>query len=168
MLKKEIGLPDGFCVRVEHGRIAFCAPGRLPESSGRPAATGTLIDIEGRTVFEDRFIEATVMDAAECNIKAFISNKDKCVEWFDLDEISGVLKVRRRREGDKFHPLGQAKEKRVGKFLTDCRIDYNKRKDILIIEDDEKIIWLAGERASELTRVSKNTKNILQLKVFRR
>jgi tRNA(Ile)-lysidine synthase len=166
--RKQIGLPEGFCVRVEHGRMAFCVPEILPESSDRPAEEEALIDIEGRTVFEDRVIEAKVFDAAECDIETFIRKKDKCVEWFDLDKISGALRVRYRREGDRFCPLGQSKEKRVGKFLTDCRIDYGLRQDYLIVEDDEKIIWLAGERACELTKVDEKTRNILQLKNIRR
>jgi tRNA(Ile)-lysidine synthase len=61
--------------------------------------------------------------------------------------------------------LGGEAEKRVGKFLTDAKVPRQLRQRLLIIADSVKIIWLGPLRPSELTKVSPQTKKILQLQI---
>jgi tRNA(Ile)-lysidine synthase len=87
------------------------------------------------------------------------------VEWLDFDRMKLPLKVRFRKTGDRFWPLGLAAEKKIGKFLTGEKIPQKTRRKLLVVEDAEKIIWLCPVRLSESSKITGNTKNILQLKV---
>ncbi len=71
----------------------------------------------------------------------------------DLEKVVGTLKVRRRQEGDSIVPLGMSGSRSLKKLLIDEKIDRRLRDDIPIVSDDEKIVWVAGVRMSELVKV---------------
>ena len=123
------------------------------------------LQIPGRTESVHHVVEATIFDAKNCVLESFKTKKDESVEWFDLDKIIGTVKIRPRRQGDKFWPLGAVAEKKIGKFLTAAHIERELREELLIFADDEKIIWIAPVRPSELSKVRNTTREILQLEL---
>ena len=58
-----------------------------------------------------------------------------------------------------------AGEKKVGKFLTAARVPLVMRKQVLIVADREKIVWLCPLRMTELAKVTRETQKILQLRM---
>lgn len=162
---KRIELPGGFLAEAEYEKIIFHRapkPKKVPD----PFLSGpTALEIPGRTQFEACTIEATILDAKDCELAGFKAAKDRNVEWFDYDKLAGPVLVRRRQAGDTFWPLGGVGAKKIGKFLTAQKVPRQLRQRLLIIADSEKIIWLTALRASELTRVTSQTKQILQLQI---
>ena len=130
-----------------------------------PIIESQTLNIPGTTICAGCTIEATVINAADCDIEEFKAQKDKSIEWLDYDKIAPPLIVRKRRPGDRFHPFGMACEKKIGKFLTAARIDPELRRQLLVIADTEKIVWLAPIRPSEKTRLTEQTKRILQIQI---
>jgi hypothetical protein len=63
--------------------------------------------------------------------------------------------------------MGLANDKKVGKFLTAQRISSENRQKTVIIEDSEKIIWLGPVRQCEQTKVTAETRQILQIRIER-
>jgi len=161
---KRLELPGGFIAEAEYEKIIFHRPPKPKKSPPPPEISPTALEIPGRSQFEGCTIEANILDAGECEIAVFKAAKDKNIEWFDYDKITGEVVVRRRKSGDKFWPLGGAGEKKIGKFLTAQKIPRSLRQRLLIIADSEKIIWLAALRTSEITKVTGKTKRILQLR----
>ena len=162
--RKKVTLPFGFTARAEHEKITFARSDNLLDIR-ESDIDETRVNIEGETIFGEHILEANILDAGRCDIEEFKNSKDKYVEWFDLDKIAMPLKIRQRREGDRFCPLGQKADKKVGKFLTAAGIDHDFRKRLPIIEDREQIIWLGPIRASEFTKITAGTKRILQLRL---
>ena len=162
--RKEVTLPTGFIARTEHEKITFTKSDESIDSC-KSNINEMRVIIEGETIFGESVLEAKVFDAGCCDIEEFKNSKDEYIEWFDLDKIMMPLKIRGRKEGDKFRPLGQKADKKVGKFLTAAGIDYDLRRQLLIIEDRERIIWLGAIRASEFTKVTAETEKILQLRL---
>jgi len=107
-------------------------------------------------------IATRVLDAAGQDMEAFIKHKPPAVEWFDLDKINGPLRIRARKNGDRFVPFGLKTEKKIGKFLTDSKL---AQKTSFIIEDQDKIIYLAPLRPSDLARITSQTKRVLEITV---
>lgn len=145
---KRFTLPHGFIVRIDKNLIF--------EKSCR---VGSLLS----TRLACWKIETQILDAALCDIQKFKSQKTRYVEWFDADKIAGTPTLRPRKVGDSFWPIGLAAPKKIGKFLTDAHIDRQMRRSVCVVEDSEKIIWLAPLRASEETKVTAATKKILQI-----
>jgi tRNA(Ile)-lysidine synthase len=127
--------------------------------------------VPGQTRFGGYLIEATVLDAGDpCeNSKFEIPNlrfpTSSGAERFDLEKVKLPLQVRSRQAGDRFVPLGLGEEKKLGKFLTVQHIPPDVRKRVLVVSDNEKIIWVWPIRISDQAKVTRETRNVLQLQI---
>jgi tRNA(Ile)-lysidine synthase len=157
-----IELPNGFTVGYEYGRLIFAKA--YQDTKGR-AKKRCQLQIPGRTRFGDHLIEAAIINADIAGFEKFKSGKNSFIEWLDLDKLKLPLEIRIRKEGDRFQPLGLAREKKLGKFLTDQRVPQRIRKKVLVVTDSEKIVWLWPIRLSEQARVSPKARKILQLQI---
>ncbi|MBW8040044.1 MAG: tRNA lysidine(34) synthetase TilS [Planctomycetes bacterium] len=162
--RRKIELPAGFVVRREYGNLLFTREkktttprGQISESAG--------VQVPGQTRFGQYVIEATALEADDCRIEKFKTEKTNFVEWFDLEKLKLPLEVRSRKAGDRFWPLGLDAEKKVGKFLTAAKVPHNLRRKLLIIQDSEKIILLWPIRMSQQAKITGRTKKILQLQI---
>jgi tRNA(Ile)-lysidine synthase len=173
---KKIELPGGFVVRREYGNLIFSncrVPLAPPILSGRMGSSylrrefahAVSVEIPGQTKFENSLIHATVVEKNKAGFERFKAAKTDSIEWFDMDKIEQPLLVRRRRPGDRFVPLGQTEEKKLGKFLTAQRVPYEVRRKVLVVADQEKIIWVWPARISEQSKITGETRKILQLQI---
>lgn len=95
---------------------------------------------------------------------AFIDNPN--VEFFDYDLIPFSLKVRSRREGDKFYPLGSPGEKLLSDFLIDRKIPLIDKKKIPILSSRTEIIWVCGLAISDKFKVTDKTERFLRAELI--
>jgi len=161
---RKIELAGGFIVRREYEGLVFeHRKDACGEDEG--IAEGVEIEIGGQMRFGGYLIEAEIFDGDSSGLEKFKAEKTSFVEWFDAEKLKLPLKVSRRREGDRFVPLGMTDEKKVGRFLTDERVLQRIRKKILIVSDKEKIVWVWPIRISEEVKVTKQTRRILRLEI---
>ena len=90
-------------------------------------------------------------------------NKSPYVEYVDGDSIKGNMKVRAWKNGDKIQLLGMKGTKKISDVLTDLKISSIEKKNKLVLEYDNEIIWLIGHRISEKFKVKSSTNKILRL-----
>ncbi len=162
---RQIELPGGFAVRREYGRLIFTSPTEAVGQAPPYALSYVELEIPGRIEFVGHLIEVTILDFDSAGLEQFAADKNGFIERFDLDKLKPPLVIRRRKAGDRFIPLGMTGEKKLGKFLTDRRIGRSEREGVLVVEDNEKIIWLWPVRMSEQAKVTPETKKILQLRI---
>ena len=62
--------------------------------------------------------------------------------------------VRNRRRGDRFQPLGLARDKKLKDFLIDRKIDAGIRDSIPLLLWNGEIVWVAGVEVSERFKVT--------------
>ena len=162
---RQMELPGGFVVWREYGNLIFsnCRVGLAPPISSKDQVI--TVAIPGQTTFEKFLIQAIVLEKNEVDFEKFKAAKTDSIEWFDLDKTKLPLFVRFRRAGDRFVPLGQSEEKKLGKFLTAQRIRQEIRRDVLIVADRKKIIWIWPVRISEQAKITGQTQKILQLHI---
>ncbi len=160
---KKITLPNGFTVQREYTHLIFTCP-KESFTVDEQISNTVELNIPGQTKFGGHVINVTILEKNK-GFEKFKAEKTSFVEWFDIDKVKLPLVVRSRQVGDRFWPLGLAQEKKVGKFLTAEKVPQEMRKKVLIIADNEKIIWLWPVRISEQAKVTNETKKILQLKV---
>lgn len=77
----------------------------------------------------------------------------------DADKIKGKLKVRNRKTGDRFTPIGMSGSKKIKDLFIDLKIPAKDRDDVLLLCDDDEIIWIVGYRMSEHYKIDANTVN---------
>jgi len=160
---KKMPLPDGFTVRREYDKLILERPAGAESRRVPDEIFG--LKIPGTQQLGSLFIESKFLAASQETVENIKTNKDNLTEHFDFDKLLPPVKVRRRRAGDKFQPLGMLSQKKIGKFLTDLKVPQNMREEMLIVTDSEKIIWLWPIRITELAKITDSTKKILQLKI---
>ncbi len=92
--------------------------------------------------------------------------KDKNTVWFDADKIKLPLVLRPWQKGDRFKPFGMKGTKLVSDLLIDDKLSLFEKEKVLVLVSGEKIIWVAGIRASDNYKITPQTKNVLEIKLF--
>ncbi len=89
------------------------------------------------------------------------------VAQIDAGKAVLPLHVRHVRAADRFVPFGMKGSKLVSDFMTDCKMNvFEKKRQLVVTDDNGSIIWVAGKRISNNCAISGNTKKaiILELK----
>ena len=155
----KIDLPLGFEVVREYGWLIFRKPTKTP------FAQAVILPDSGEVIFAGSIFQIREFDFDAEAFELFKANKSKNVEWFDCAKLAGKITLRSRKEADRFTPIGQSVGKRIGKFLTSAKISRLEREKVVVIADEEKVIWLSPIRACDETKITPATKRILEIKI---
>ena len=88
------------------------------------------------------------------------------IEYIDADKVDQKLTLRNWTAGDRFKPLGMRSSKNISEFLTDSKISSYKKKEQLVLLSANKVVWVIGSRLDDRFKVTKTTKNYLELKYY--
>lgn len=94
-----------------------------------------------------------------------ISNNPN-IEYLDFDLVPSVLYIRNWKSGDTFQPLGMENQVKVSDFLTNQKISFLERPNVLVLCSKNDIIWLIGKRINDKFKITENTKKILKLEII--
>jgi len=80
----------------------------------------------------------------------------------------GRLTVRHRRPGDRFSPVGLGGRKKLQDFFVDRKIARQDRDLVpLIVDENDRIVWVAGYALDEAFRVTDPAQAVLILRIKR-
>ncbi len=81
----------------------------------------------------------------------------------DYDKIKFPIKIRKRKEGDRYFPLGMGgKSKKIKDIFNDMKIPKRERDLMPVFTDSEgEILWVLGLRINDKFKVDSKTKRIL-------
>ena len=91
-------------------------------------------------------------------------NKNKV--YLDLDKIQQPVVLRNRRDGDRFQPLGMKGRQKIKSLFINQKIPRNKRNEIMLLVDQNSVIWIENIHLSERVKISPQTINILALEII--
>ena len=102
---------------------------------------------------------------------SYIKNQDlKCKSTevlFDFEKIKFPLIVRGVHEGDKFVPFGMKGTKLLSDFMIDTKMNFvDKKKQLILTDGDDNILWIIGRRATDKFRVTDRTKKVLHISIL--
>jgi tRNA(Ile)-lysidine synthetase-like protein len=81
---------------------------------------------------------------------------------------AGGLAVRSRRPGDALRPFGMKGRKKLQDVLVDLKVPRDQRDRVpLVVDGDDRIVWVGGLVAAEETRVTSRTRSVVILKISR-
>lgn len=94
--------------------------------------------------------------------KDYIIPHKKSCACLDMAKLSGRLYVRRWKQGDRFKPFGMTGTKLVSDYMTDCKFSlFQKEAQCVLVDENDRIIWLVGERIDDDYKISETTGDLL-------
>jgi tRNA(Ile)-lysidine synthase len=161
---KQISLPGGLIFYVEYDRyllgVATVNTCPYPVIGGEYS-----INIPGQTELPGWRVEAEVIGPSFGKGEGLLTND--FTACLDLGKTGKDLKVRRRKPGDRFQPLGMAETKKLNEFMIDARIPRSWRGRIPVVFSPRHIVWLVGYRIDDRAKVTEDTKQVLRLQFKR-
>ena len=82
--------------------------------------------------------------------------------FIDYDKISNGAVIRNRRDGDGYQ-LPNRPDKSFKKLFNENKISVTERDKMLILSDDNGIVWTEFFGVSERCRVNKDTKSYINI-----
>ncbi|MBS3767744.1 MAG: tRNA lysidine(34) synthetase TilS [Candidatus Cloacimonetes bacterium] len=159
---KYIQLPDYVYAIKGKNKLTFA---NSPPALWQNKTVKTIDDISRRVVFLNNYITTSKIKTMPVGSFDF---SDRWTCYLDFDKVEFPLKVRTRRKGDKFVPFGMEQEKKLKDFFIDEKVPRYKRDEVIIIEDQKRIIWVAGYRINHRVRITRQTKMALSIKIIKK
>jgi tRNA(Ile)-lysidine synthase len=157
---KWLALPQGVVVERRYGVLCIhrqASPAAMTMEKLLPIPGECQIEALGVTI---------VSDLLPCDAAATPFPTGD-VAWLDADRMGRELRVRTRRSGDRFQPLGSPYVKKLKAFLIDAKIPRAARDRLLLVVSGAGIAWVAGVRPAEWAKVTETTRTILRLQLIR-
>jgi tRNA(Ile)-lysidine synthase len=108
---------------------------------------------------------AQQFDYTSADYEKLMKNITKNEIYVDYDKLELPLKIRNRRPGDRFQPLNSKFFKKVKSYYIDQKINRCYREKImLIVDNSDRIVWIAGFQMDERFKITRETKKVLYIK----
>lgn len=83
--------------------------------------------------------------------------------YLDSDKIKGTLQLRPWKSGDRMKPIGLKGSKLISDIIKDAKIPSHLKNEIIVLTDDENILWCVNLRVSAIASATTYSKSILQV-----
>jgi len=155
-----LDLPDGLKLTREFARIRW-SRGELRGPALRFAGDYRIVVKSG----------TATPDAAATAAAAGVGIPDDESTWSltcPAASLHGNLQTRNWRQGDRFKPFGMAGTKKLSDLLRENRVTRDDRSGVLVVTDDEGILWVVGLARAERTRLLPSTSRTVTISVIKR
>jgi len=170
---KRVSLPHGLICWGEYDEVVIASTtkhAQLPSSlCPFPSLQGEFpLNVPGETYLPGWKVIASICPSVIASEAKQSQQKGRdLTAKFDLDKTGTDLFIRQRQPGDRFHPLGMDKPKKLQHFMVDAKIPLLWRERIPIVCSPQQIIWVVGWRIDDRVKVTEATKEILRLEFIR-
>ncbi|WP_250437030.1 tRNA lysidine(34) synthetase TilS [Hanstruepera flava] len=86
--------------------------------------------------------------------------------FVDKDLLKYPLTVRKWKKGDYFYPFGMTGKKKLSKFFKDEKWSLPEKEEaLLLVSNNDEIIWILNSRMDNRFKLTNNTKTILKIEL---
>jgi tRNA(Ile)-lysidine synthase len=103
------------------------------------------------------------LNIAETLVTEFSKNKNEITIAYS--ENLFPLTLRKRKQGDKFKPLGLNGFKKLSDFFKDQKLSLFEKENVWILANKEHIVWVVGYRMDDRCKVNEETGIILKIRI---
>ncbi|MDE0331529.1 MAG: tRNA lysidine(34) synthetase TilS [Nitrospinae bacterium] len=150
-----LSLPGGLVAKREYDRLFFghfhCDSKRLEEKKLR---------VPGKTVHHSLGLAIE----ASCD---FTHRPNGAWEaCLDVEKLGVNACIRTRRDGDRFHPMGRTKAKKLKEYFIEKKIPRSLRNKIPLLAVGDRVAWIIGHQVSAEYMLHDKEKRGVTLKAF--
>jgi len=167
-----LGAADFPGLRAERlGTQVMLRPRPAPARGGREARPGFCyaLSVPGRIVVAEAGMVVTAEQGPappEGGMAGLVAGPSGRIAVVDSSAAGRQLRVRSRKPGDRFRPLGLAGTKKLQDFFIDRKVARCERDNVpLVVDGQNRIIWVAGYAVGEEFRVTAETGAVVILKL---
>lgn len=131
-----------------------------PQPKEEDPAWEVMIDSEGEYQIGDRklvirpYVEQEVFIFPEATAK---------FAYVDLSKVKLPLIARTRRDGDMINPFGMTGTMKLKKYMNSKGVNRHKRDDILLLANEEEVLWVVGVGLSNKIGVTKVPTHVIEV-----
>jgi tRNA(Ile)-lysidine synthase len=85
--------------------------------------------------------------------------------WIDAERVVSPLRVRGRRPGDRYRPLGLRGSVKIQDLFVDGKVPRTWRDALPLVVDGQGILWVPGFRVDQRGRITEKTRTALRLEI---
>jgi len=111
------------------------------------------VNLEGETFFPS--LNLTFKTELWQGREFLFPNETDTKAYVDLSMVKAPLYLRARKDGDKIQPFGMKDKTKLKKYLINKGIPEFERDKLLLLTNEEEVLWVLGVGISELLRVNK-------------
>ncbi|WP_445721686.1 tRNA lysidine(34) synthetase TilS [Flavobacterium sp.] len=104
------------------------------------------------------------LNIAFCNI-GYITNSNNNIIFVDAGKLNYPLEIRKKREGDVFHPSGMNGKKKLSKYFKDEKYSLLEKEEQWLLLSNNEIVWVIGKRADQRFLANEKTINTLKIEL---
>ena len=166
---RKISLPYGLIAQREYGTVVI----RSGKSAGEAVGMGEKnafipVDLpkpgEGeREVFLPDG-NSVIFSIINCE-KSINIPQNRYTKWFDYDKIEKSLVLRTRQKGDFLTIDDRFSRKSIQDYMVNEKIPRALREEMLLLCEENHVLWVPGYRISSFYKIDENTKYILQVQL---
>lgn len=112
---------------------------------------------------EQKIIGDIKISITEFNSVNGVPKYENGVEIISGDKSEDIFILRSWKNGDKFIPLGMTGSKLVSDFLNEQKVPAHLKKNVLVLTNGGKIVWVVGHRIDNRVKLLPTTKKAYKL-----
>ncbi|MBR5495945.1 MAG: tRNA lysidine(34) synthetase TilS [Oscillospiraceae bacterium] len=113
---------------------------------------------------DNEFLNKTV-NLQLCHKDLPNNNNLDFINYIDCDKIKGNLILRNRKDGDKVKLLNKAHTKSLKKLFNEQKIEPSVRSTLVILSDDDGIVWIENFGISARVCVDEKTQRCISINI---
>ncbi|HYH03484.1 MAG TPA: tRNA lysidine(34) synthetase TilS, partial [Bacillota bacterium] len=156
---KPVHIYKGIVVKVSENWIRFIRP----RPSVKYESSRSSLSVPGVTVLEDLKLQVTIRQDVPPENWSLTSRNEVYV---DADSLNLPLAIRSWKAGDSLRPLGAPGRQKLHDFYINAKVPRDQRNlTPLLVDSDDRIIWVMGYRLCEDFKVNPDTRRILRISI---
>ncbi len=142
---------DESCIRLKRAE-------RIQDFFKKPFSVGEIELFPGKKVL--------IQELSRDNFELFANNRAKDLKnAFDYDKMCGIAVLRQKLPGDRIHLPGHQSAVSFKKLLNQHKISLEKRSRLVVLADEQGVLWLEGFGVRGDVQPDESSKKILLISV---
>jgi tRNA(Ile)-lysidine synthase len=156
--REVVELPGGVRVSVGEERVVVAGRAAVPRLAEREIPVPGSVPLDG-------FAARLKVDEVSPPSPGAAKLSGAAVAWIDANEVRPPLRLRGRRPGDRYRPLGLSGSAKVQDLMVNRKIPRRWRDAVPVVVDEQGVVWIPGFRVDARTRITDTTRKALRLTI---